>query len=176
MANLRVEWQDGGRTAQHPPDPAYPDGKPIDVSNGAVATCSIELPYPAPRCGVWAVVCPDCGLSIGFTAAGRIDDPRRVTVACKLGATGDFPHGKLSNDDEGGINVALSGHLAPDGTPMVRLNFGQPVAWLSLPRDQAIQFAMAILKHAGLRGMIVIGEGGDDAEDSRRRGQGDQEV
>jgi hypothetical protein len=83
----------------------------------------------------------------------------------KLGPTGDFPHGKLSDDDEGGINVALSGHPAPDGTPMVRLDFGKPVAWLSLPRDQAIQFAMVLLKHAGLRGMIVIGEGGDDASD-----------
>lgn len=92
----------------------------------------------------------------------------------KPGPTGDYPHGKLSEDDEGGINVALSRHVAPDGTLMVRLDFGKPVAWLSLPRDQAIQFAMVMLKHAALRGAIVIGD--DDAEDLGRRSQGDSEV
>jgi hypothetical protein len=66
----------------------------------------------------------------------------------KLGPTGDFPHGKLNPDDEGGINVAISRHVAPDGTQMVRFDFGKPVAWLSLPRDRAILFANTILKFA----------------------------
>jgi hypothetical protein len=72
------------------------------------------------------------------------------------GPTGDFPHGKLDDDDEGGIKVAISGHLAPDGTPMVRLDFGKSLAWLSLPRQQAILFAMSLLKFAGLS--VVIDE------------------
>jgi hypothetical protein len=74
------------------------------------------------------------------------------------GPTGDFPHGKLSDDDEGGINVALSRFRAPDGESMVRLDFGKPVAWVTLPNEEAIRFAMSMLKFAGLRGMIVIGE------------------
>jgi hypothetical protein len=78
----------------------------------------------------------------------------------KLGPTGDFPHGKLSDDDEGGINVALSHHQAPDGTPMVRLDFGKPVAWLSLPQDMAIAFALTLLKHAGVM-KVQITRGGD---------------
>ncbi len=89
------------------------------------------------------------------------------------GPTGGYPHGKLNSDDEGGINVALSSRMAPDGTRMVQFNFGKPVAWLSLPREQAVAFASLILKHAGVA--IEIGVIGD-AEDSGRRGQGDQKV
>ena len=90
------------------------------------------------------------------------------------GPTGDYPHGKLNPDDEGGINVALSRQTAPDGTPMVQLDFGKPVAWLSLPREQAIAFALLILKHAtGARGFTVTDAGPIDAEDLGRRGQSD---
>lgn len=89
------------------------------------------------------------------------------------GPTGDYPHGRLADDDEGGINVALSNHMAPDGSRMVRFDFGKPVAWLSLPREQAVAFASLILKHAGVA--IEIGVIGD-AEDLGRRGQGDQKV
>jgi hypothetical protein len=93
------------------------------------------------------------------------------------GPTGDYPHGKLSPDDEGGINVALSHHFAPDGSLMVRLDFGKPIAWLSLPRDEAVAFAMVILKHAGFMGSVIVGDGGMiDAEDLGRRRQGDSEV
>ncbi len=93
----------------------------------------------------------------------------------KPGPTGDFPHGKLSDDDEGGINVAISNHVAPDGEVMVRLDFGKPVAWLSLPSEQAIKFALTILRRASLRGVIVVGDE-VDAKDMGRRGQSDSEV
>jgi hypothetical protein len=89
------------------------------------------------------------------------------------GPTGDFPHGKLSPDDEGGINVALSHFTAPDGTLMVRLDYGKPVSWLALPRVQAVAFASLILKHCGIG--VEIGVVGD-AENLGRRGQGDQKV
>jgi hypothetical protein len=87
QTKLKVEWLDRGRVAQCPPNPDYPDGQDIDISLGAATTCEAELPYPAPRCGIWIVTCPGCGLSLGFTAAGRIDDPRRIKVPCKAGAT-----------------------------------------------------------------------------------------
>lgn len=83
---LSIQWLDRGREAQCPPDPAYPDGKDVDISFGAKA-CETRLPFPAPRCGVWIVTCSDCGLSVGFTAAGRVDDPRRVRVPCKRNIT-----------------------------------------------------------------------------------------
>ena len=145
MGDLRVEWQDGGRKAQNPPDPAYPKGKDVDGSLGATATCSVELPYPAPQCGVWIVTCPDCGLSVGFTAAGRIDDPRKVTVACKLGETGTFSEGKLDATDEGDLRLAIS---ADEQHGVVRIDFGKKVAWLGLPPQAALEMAAALTKHA----------------------------
>jgi hypothetical protein len=90
----------------------------------------------------------------------------------KLGPTGDFPQGKLSADDQGGLNVALSHHVAPDGTVMVRMDFGTPVAWLSLPQEMAIEFALSILKHTGVR-TVQITHGGGDASNLEGRGQGD---
>jgi hypothetical protein len=84
------------------------------------------------------------------------------------GPTGDFPHGKLSPDDEGGINVALSHFNAPDGTRMVRLDYGKEVAWLALQREEAVAFASLILRHAGVG--IEIGAMGD-AGDPREGGQ-----
>lgn len=164
MANLRVDWHSDGRTAQHPPDPAYPEGKPVDVSNGARATCSVDLPYPAPSCGIWVVVCPDCGLRLGFTAAGRIDDPRRVTVACQLGPTGEFPHGKLNDSDEGALTMAIS-HAEFPADHTVMIQFGTKVSWIGLPQETAIEFALNILKHAGVRS-VEIKRGGDDADQS----------
>jgi C4-type Zn-finger protein len=43
-----------------------------------------ELPYPAKRCGIYLVVCERCGYSAAITTAGRPDDPRKVTLPCKL--------------------------------------------------------------------------------------------
>jgi hypothetical protein len=92
----------------------------------------------------------------------------------QAGPTGDFPHGKLNEDDEGGINIALSHHFAPDGTQMVRLDFLKPIAWLSLPREQAVAFALTIIKHSGFVGSVIVGDGEMiDASNLGRRGQGD---
>jgi hypothetical protein len=88
----------------------------------------------------------------------------------QAGPTGDFPHGKLDDDDEGGINVALSHHDAPDGTKMVRFDFAKPVAWLSLPRAHAVAFACLILKHTGIEVEF------DDARHLGEGRQGDQKV
>lgn len=80
-----VEWIDRRREPQCQPDPAYPTGKDVMAvypGEDQFGTCKIELPYPAKRCGVYAVRCARCGMSIGVTTAGRPDDPRSVTVAC----------------------------------------------------------------------------------------------
>jgi hypothetical protein len=65
------------------------------------------------------------------------------------GPTGDYPHGKLSDDDEGGLSVAMSHFIAPNGDRMVRLDFGKPITWVALPREQALNFAAFIVHHAG---------------------------
>jgi len=79
---LTAEWIDGGREPQCAPDPRFPNGIDVDTSAGAARTCSIDLPYPAKRCGTYIIRCSVCGIADGITTAGRSDDPRRVTVPC----------------------------------------------------------------------------------------------
>ena len=62
----------------------------------------------------------------------------------QTGATGDFPAGKLTPDDEGALMCGI-GEL--DGK--VRIDFGpKPIAWLALEADQALAFAAAIIDRA----------------------------
>lgn len=62
-----------------------------------------------------------------------------------IGATGTFPQGKLSDDDQGGLKMAIA-YDRLDG--IVRVEFGKPVAWLGLPPPQARQLAELLLRHA----------------------------
>lgn len=79
---LSIKWIDRHREPKCPPNPAFPEGVDVDVSDGA-RSCQTPLPYPAPRCGVYVVTCDVCGYAAGFTTAGRPDDPRSVRVPCK---------------------------------------------------------------------------------------------
>lgn len=78
-----ITWHDSGREPHCAPNPAYPNGIDLDVSLGLHPTCRTDLPYPAKRCGYYVVKCSRCGLEIAVTTAGRPDDPRSVTLACK---------------------------------------------------------------------------------------------
>jgi hypothetical protein len=59
------------------------------------------------------------------------------------GPTGDFPHGRLNPDDEGGLKIAISQEKG-----VVRIDFGEPTAWIGLPPELALEFASLIAKHA----------------------------
>jgi len=61
------------------------------------------------------------------------------------GATGEFPDGKLSEDDEGELEFTV-GPL-PNG--LVGVKFGKPVAWMALPPDTAIELATMLVESAG---------------------------
>lgn len=60
-----------------------------------------------------------------------------------LGATGDFPRGKLNGDDEGGLRVAIA---VKDRTVMIA--FGKEIAWLGMSKPEALAFAETIRKRA----------------------------
>jgi hypothetical protein len=77
-----VTWNDAEREPQCAPDPDYPDGKDVDVSQGAGTTCTVELPHPAKRCGFYDVRCTLCGFRAMITTAGRPDDPKSVRFPC----------------------------------------------------------------------------------------------
>lgn len=82
-ADLSAAWIDAGREPKSPPNPAYPDGIDLDVSNGAERSCGRLLPHPAKRCGTYLVWCGHCGAKVAVTTAGRPDDPRSIRIACK---------------------------------------------------------------------------------------------
>lgn len=67
------------------------------------------------------------------------------TAGLQLGATGTFPHGKLNEQDEGAIKMAI-GYDQSKGVVMV--NFGKPVAWFGLPPPEARELARLLLLHA----------------------------
>jgi hypothetical protein len=69
----------------------------------------------------------------------------------KLGATGKFPDGKLNPDDEGELTFGV----ACDDWGNVHINFGEPVAWLAMPPEIAINFARELLRHAGVKKFTI---------------------
>jgi len=71
---------------------------------------------------------------------------RALVAGAPLGGTGEYSDGKLDDSDEGDLRLMVS-HNGND----VRIDFGKPVAWLGFPKDQAVQFATLILKHAGVQ-------------------------
>lgn len=61
----------------------------------------------------------------------------------RLGRTKTFSRGKISDDDEGDLQLAIT---AWRGT--VRIDFGTDLSWLSMPPDRAREFAAVLLKAA----------------------------
>lgn len=61
----------------------------------------------------------------------------------KTGATGRFPEGKFTKDDEGELRfgVAVAGS-------QVIVDFGKPVAWFSMGADLAEQFGKMLVAKA----------------------------
>jgi hypothetical protein len=83
--HLKIFWLDHGRDPQCAPNPEYPNGIDVDLRQKKKgASCVATLNYPAPRCGVWLIACDRCHASFAVTAAGRVDDPKTVTLPCKL--------------------------------------------------------------------------------------------
>jgi hypothetical protein len=82
-AMLNVKWFDAGMEPKETPNPKYPFGIDVDLSEGKHPTCSTALPYPARRIGHFKVSCDRCRLVIALTTAGRADDPRSIRIACR---------------------------------------------------------------------------------------------
>lgn len=83
-ARFKVAWIDRGFEPRLKPNPAYPTGIDLDLSDGSEPRCRSELPYPAKRVGFYQIECERCGKTALVTTAGRADDPRSVTLACKV--------------------------------------------------------------------------------------------
>jgi hypothetical protein len=70
------------------------------------------------------------------------DEPKHHPLA---GATGRFPQGKTTPDDQGELSVVCR---ADKARGLVVLDFGKPVAWLSAPPDQIREIAIQLLRQA----------------------------
>lgn len=93
-----IAWLDRGRPPRQPPNPVYPAGCHVDLTDEAMAEdrvklhvmpndgCIAALPYPTGRenVGTWLVECRLCGVKVAVTAASRPDDPRSVKLPCKM--------------------------------------------------------------------------------------------
>lgn len=64
----------------------------------------------------------------------------------KLGPTGQFPDGKLEENDEGQIKMLIS-----SSEKHIRIDFGKPVAWFAMEKSQALTFAFNVLSHCGVK-------------------------
>lgn len=60
-----------------------------------------------------------------------------------LGPTGKFPDSKISEDDEGEIQIAIGATEKE-----VIINFGAPVSWIGFEPDQAMEIANSIIVKA----------------------------
>lgn len=63
----------------------------------------------------------------------------------KLGATGQFPDGKLGDGDEGEIRFAIAGDKE---NGLVHCDFGTPVQWFSMSPQQAVDIAQSLIHQA----------------------------
>lgn len=78
---------------------------------------------------------------------------RGLAVDAALGATDRFPRGKVNEQDEGEIMMAVA---ADRGTKTVVINFGKPTAWLALEYENAIELSNSIRDAAfALRGIAA---------------------
>lgn len=68
---------------------------------------------------------------------------REISEQARLGATGDFPEGKLTQHDEGEIRIAVT---HKDGK--VVLAFGTAVAWVGFTPKQARAVAELLRQHS----------------------------
>lgn len=60
-----------------------------------------------------------------------------------LGATGNFPEGKISDNDEGEIKILIGSK-----TGTVFIEFGKPVSWVGLTPRAAENIGLALVAHA----------------------------
>lgn len=89
-------------------------------------------------------------MSNHFTDPNSIPDALRERFANTpeaLGATGQYPHGRLNERDEGEIAFAIA---ADPERKKVLIDFGpKPVAFLGMTKAQAIELGQLLIRRAG---------------------------
>lgn len=68
---------------------------------------------------------------------------RKPPMIPNLGATGNFPDGKITDDDEGEIRIGIT---EKDG--IVIVDFCKPLSWIGFTKEQALQIAQTLIELA----------------------------
>lgn len=68
---------------------------------------------------------------------------KMIDSASDLGATGKFPEGKLTEEDEGEIQFGVT-----TKDEKVIIHFGKPIAWIGMTRQQAEDFGRLLIDRA----------------------------
>ena len=63
----------------------------------------------------------------------------------QIGATGQFPRGRLGPTDEGEIKIAIA---ADPSAGIIRIEFGKPIAWIGFTPEQAREIADSLTAKA----------------------------
>lgn len=61
----------------------------------------------------------------------------------QLGATNQFPEGKLTEQDQGEIRVAVGSHEGK-----VIMNFGKPISWIGFTKEQAREIGTLLIRRS----------------------------
>ena len=61
----------------------------------------------------------------------------------QFGPTGEFPEGKLVQEDEGELKLGITHHKGK-----VVIDFGSPVTWIGFTPEQADEIAKTLIQHA----------------------------
>lgn len=61
------------------------------------------------------------------------------------GPTGDYPDGKLNEDDEGGLNIGIATDI---NNKKIIIDFGTPTRRIGMDPKGAMQLAMLLVEHA----------------------------
>lgn len=93
----------------------------------------------------------------------------------KPGPTGDFPKGKMDQEDEGGLNIGVGSRGRK-----VMMVFGKTVAWIGMEADDAEKVADAIrvaasearafVEQAGKLKVVNNGKGNGDGRSDEEAG------
>ena len=80
---------------------------------------------------------------------GKVNTLKKMIESTPIGATGNYPKGKLTKADEGEIQFMVGAK-----NDKVVLQFGTPVAWMGMTPEHAIDLGELLIQKAAQVGYI----------------------
>lgn len=78
------------------------------------------------------------------------DDATRALREEMKKVMGEYPKGRLNQDDAGAVAMAIGVE-----SDRVVLRFAKPVAWVGFTGDEAMELAQTLIKHARVAGITA---------------------